>query len=111
MAAKAKVIMSNSFVKVATVSEVAQGQTRRVESQNHPILLANVAGTIYACDDTCTHEDSSLSLGCLEGELIKCTLHNSRFNVRTGEPVEEPAEEPLQTYPVRVEGQDILIQL
>ncbi len=101
--------MPNSFVKVASASEIPPGHTLRIEHQGRPILLANVAGTVYACDDTCTHEDSSLSLGCLEGELIKCTLHNSRFNVRTGQAMEEPAEDPLRTYPVRVQGDDILI--
>ena len=50
-------------------------------------------------------------LGCLEGELVKCTLHGSRFSVRTGEPQEEPAEEPLRTYPVRVEGIDVLVRI
>ena len=102
--------MPKSYIPVATVTEVPLGKTLRIEHQRHPILLANVGGTLYACDDTCTHEDSSLSLGCLEGELIKCTLHGSRFNVRTGQPMEEPAEEPLRTYPVRVDGESVLIR-
>jgi 3-phenylpropionate/trans-cinnamate dioxygenase ferredoxin subunit len=60
-------------------------------------------------DDTCTHEEASLSAGVLKGELVKCPLHNSRFNVRTGEVLEEPAEEPLRTYPVREEGGRVLV--
>ena len=102
--------MPNPFVQVATVSEIPPGQTLRIQHEQRDILLANVGGTLYACDDTCTHEDSSLSLGCLDGELVKCTLHGSRFNVRTGQPVEEPAEEPLRTYPVRVDGGRVLIR-
>ena len=101
--------MPNPFVQVATVSEIPPGQTLRIQHEQRDILLANVGGTLFACDDTCTHEDSSLSLGCLDGELVKCTLHGSRFNVRTGQPVEEPAEEPLRTYPVRVDGNRVLI--
>ncbi len=101
--------MPKSFVPVATVSEIPPGHTRRIQHGRHAILLANVGGTLYACDDTCTHEDSSLSLGCLDGEWVKCTLHGSRFSVRTGQPVEEPAEEPLRTYPVRVDGDRVLI--
>lgn len=103
--------MSESYVRVAALADLPPGRTLRVEPGRRPILLANVGGTVYACDDTCTHEDSSLSLGCLEGELVKCTLHGSRFSVRTGEPQEEPAEEPLRTYPVRVEGVDVLIRI
>lgn len=102
--------MPNPFVQVATVSEILPGQTLRIQHEQRDILLANVGGTLFACDDTCTHEDSSLSLGCLDGELVKCTLHGSRFNVRTGQPVEEPAEEPLRTYPVRVDGERVLVR-
>jgi 3-phenylpropionate/trans-cinnamate dioxygenase ferredoxin subunit len=46
-------------------------------------------------------------LGCLKGELISCTLHGSRFNVRTGEPMEEPATEPLNRFDVRVRDDQI----
>jgi nitrite reductase/ring-hydroxylating ferredoxin subunit len=75
------------------------------------MLLANVNGRFCATDDTCTHEDASLSTGSLRGELVKCPLHGSRFNVCTGEALEEPAEQNLKTYPVRVEGDNILVGL
>lgn len=94
--------MSANFVAVARLAELPAGSTRRVVVDERPILLANVDGTVYAVDDTCSHEDSSLSLGCLKGELVSCTLHGSRFNVRTGIPMEEPATEPLATYAVRL---------
>jgi len=103
--------MSENFVKVARVEEVKPGKMKRVEVHGHHILLANVDGEFYATDDTCTHEDTSLSNGYLEGDVVKCPLHNSRFNVRTGEVLEEPAEENLRSYPVRIEGRDILVGL
>lgn len=53
----------------------------------------------------------SLSKGYLEGDVVKCPLHNRRFNVRTGEVLEDPAEENLRTYSVRIEGRDILVGL
>jgi nitrite reductase/ring-hydroxylating ferredoxin subunit len=74
-------------------------------------LLATVEGRFYAADDTCTHEEASLSTGFLKGALVKCPLHGSRFNVCTGEALEEPAEDDLRTYPVRVEGGRILVGL
>jgi len=70
-----------------------------------------VDGKFYATDDTCTHEDASLSTGFLKGDIVKCPLHGSRFNVCTGKALEEPAEEDLRTYPVRLEGGRILIDL
>ena len=80
---------------------------RRVEVGKRRILLANVGGRIYATDDTCTHEDASLSTGYLKDEWVKCPLHGSRFNVRTGEVADEPADVNLRTYAVRVDGSDI----
>jgi len=94
---------------VARLTEIPPGRSKRVVVHGHPVLIANVEGHLYAVDDTCTHEDSSLALGCLKGELISCTLHGSRFSVRTGEPMEEPATEPLATYPVHLE--DGLVQI
>jgi len=103
--------MGGNFVKAASVRAIRSGTMRRVELDGSRILIANVDGRYYAVDDTCSHEDASLSTGSLSGELVKCPLHGSRFNVRTGEALEEPAEEDLRTYAVRVEGDDILIAL
>jgi 3-phenylpropionate/trans-cinnamate dioxygenase ferredoxin subunit len=98
-----------TFVEIAKAGELREGTMKRVDIGGRRILLANVAGRLYAVDDTCTHEEASLSTGVLQGELVKCPLHNSRFNVRTGEALEEPAEEDLRTYPVREEGGRILV--
>ena len=98
-----------TFVEIAKAGELREGTMKRVDIRGRRILLANVAGRLYAVDDTCTHEQASLSTGVLKGELVKCPLHNSRFNVRTGEALEEPAEEDLRTYPVREEGGRILV--
>ncbi len=96
-----------AFIDVTSVNNLPIGKTKRFTTKIGDILLANVDGKIYAVDDMCTHEDSSLSLGCLKGELVYCTLHGSRFNVRTGEPMEEPATEALQCYAVRIENDRI----
>lgn len=98
-----------AFVDVASINDLPSGTTKMFVLGNNDILLANVDGKIYAVDDMCTHEDSSLSLGCLKGELVSCTLHGSRFNVRTGEPMEEPATEALQRYTVRIQNDRIEI--
>ncbi len=91
-----------NYIDVASLTDLLPGKTLKIITVIGDILLANVEGKIYAVDDMCTHEESSLSLGCLKGELISCTLHGSRFNVRTGQPMEEPATEALCRYPVRV---------
>jgi 3-phenylpropionate/trans-cinnamate dioxygenase ferredoxin subunit len=100
-----------TFVEIASAGELREGAMKRCEVGGRRILLANVAGRLYAVDDTCTHEEASLSTGALKGELVRCPLHGSRFNVRTGEALEEPAEQALRTYPVREEGGRVLVGL
>lgn len=101
--------MTQQFVEAGTAGGLAPGTMRRVDLRGRRILLVNVAGRICAVDDTCTHEDASLSTGVLKGELVRCPLHGSRFNVCTGKVLEEPAEADLRTYPVRLEGGRILV--
>jgi len=74
---------------------------RRYDLEEHRILVANVEGTPLAVADTCTHEDASLSMGALQGDKVKCPLHGSRFCLRDGRALDEPAEVDLQRYPVR----------
>ena len=99
------------YVKITNVNTVLPGKMKQFRVAGRAILIVNVEGRFYATDDTCTHEEASLSSGSLHGELVKCPLHGSRFNVRTGEALEEPAEDDLKTYAVRVNGDDILISL
>ena len=103
--------MPADFIEAGKTGELGPGTMKRLELKGRRILLANVDGRFYAADDTCTHEEASLSTGFLKGALVKCPLHGSRFNVCTGEVMEDPAEDNLRTYPVRVEGGRILIGL
>ena len=96
-------------VKVAGVGELSPGQMKSVDVGDEQVLLANVAGTIYACDNLCTHALALLADGNLDGEQVECPLHGSVFNVTTGAVVDPPAAESLKVYQVRIEGQDILV--
>lgn len=97
------------FVKVAQVEEISPGQMKMVEVGADQVLLVNVGGAIYACADVCTHSFASLSEGDLDGDTVQCPLHGACFNVMTGEALTPPAEDKLQTFEVRVAGQDVLL--
>ena len=73
------------------------------------VLLANVDGKFYAVSAICTHEGAMLPYGSLQGEEVTCPLHFACFNVTTGEVLAGLAQEALQRYAVKVEGEDILI--
>ena len=100
-----------AFVKVAEVGELSPGEMKMVEVGENQILLASVAGNIYACDNVCTHALAPLSEGELDGEQVECPLHGSVFNVITGEVIGAPADENLRVFRVRIDGQDILVGL
>ncbi|MEE8210670.1 MAG: non-heme iron oxygenase ferredoxin subunit [Acidiferrobacterales bacterium] len=102
--------MHDAYIKVARTDDIQPGKMKRVEIAGCPVLVAQVNGDYYAVADTCTHEDASLSTGSLKGELVKCPLHGSRFNVITGEVLEEPAEENLKTYALRIDGDYIFVE-
>ena len=95
--------------RVAKVSEIAPGTTRRVVADSVEILLCNVNGAIYAIEDVCTHDGGPLDQGELEGEQVVCPRHGATFDVRTGDALTLPAVMPLMTYEVSVEGDDIYV--
>ena len=97
------------FVKVAVTADLPSGGLMLVEVEDERIVLANVEGQYYALTDVCTHAECPLSDGELEGEVLECPCHGSQFDVRTGQVVGPPADEPLTRYAVRIEGIDILV--
>jgi len=97
------------FVKVAEVGELSPGDMKAVEIGQDQILLANVDGAIYACDDTCTHSFASLAEGDLDGDTVECPLHGATFNVTSGKATKPPAFDNIRVFEVRIQGQDILV--
>ncbi len=98
-----------AFVKVAEVGELSPGEMKMVEVGENQILLANVAGNIWACDNICTHAGAPLSEGELDEDQVECPLHGSVFDVVTGEVIGPPAAENLRLFQVTIEGPDILV--
>ena len=106
-----------SFERVCALSDVAEPGALRVELEagGHPEALAVVRfeGEVYAVEDVCSHAEVALSEGEVEefkgAPTIECWLHGSCFDLRTGEPTNLPATEPVSVYPVRVEGEDVYV--
>ena len=92
--------MDKPYVAVARTADIRSGAFRKVKAEGRDFIVANVDGTFYAVEDLCSHEDYPLSYGCLDGDRIKCSLHGSRFSLKTGEPAEEPADQAIATFRV-----------
>ena len=95
------------FVKVGKVEDVPPGTAKVYEVGDRFVAVCNVEGTLYAVDDVCTHDEGSLDQGELDGFEIECPRHMARFDVRTGEVKALPAVVPIDTFGVRVAGDDI----
>ena len=98
-------------VRVASLSELDDESAVRVEVAGTPICLARSQGEVFAVGDLCSHADVSLSEGDVEDGKIECWLHGSQFDLRTGQPTGLPATRPVPTFPVTVEGDDVLVQM
>ena len=98
--------------RVASVEEIPTDSMKRVEVGGTPICLAHAEdGSFYALNDICTHEEFFLSDGELWGMDVECPQHGSRFNLQTGKVTGLPAVIPAPTYPVKVEGADIFVEV
>lgn len=76
------------------------------------ISVFNVSGTFFAIDDACSHAGASLSLGIIEGDVVRCRIHHWRFCVRNGDYLEEMKPScNVRSYPVRVVGDQVQIDL
>lgn len=101
----------SEYVKVAAVGEIPVGGSKLVEIDYVRVALFNLEGTIYAIEDVCTHDGGPLVEGeVLEGCQVMCPRHGARFDIRTGEALSFPAFEATNTYNVKVEGDDVLIE-
>ncbi len=90
------------FLEIAPASELPDGGRLFVDIGDTPIVMFNLAGRLYAINDTCSHADCSLGDGELEDHEIICPCHGARFDVRTGKVLALPAVEDIPAYPVRV---------
>ena len=100
-----------AYVKAASVRDVPLGRVKVVGVQDEDVALCNVNGVIYAVANVCTHDGGPLGEGHLLGDEIECPRHGARFNVRTGQVKSLPAIIPIPIFKVKIEGDDILVEV
>lgn len=105
------------YVKVAETTQIAEGSLVPIEAKGLKLLLTKVDGTFYAAQRKCPHLGFNLCRGKVEGRGVVCPLHKARFDLATGEVERDPkllfigmkSKSGLTTYPVRIEGADVLV--
>lgn len=101
--------MSRS-VRVAARGEIGLGEFRGFELEGTKLVVYNVDGVLYATSGTCAHNGGPLAQGLLEDHLVTCPWHAWEFDVRTGRAVYDPRV-CVATYAVRVEGDDVFVEI
>jgi 3-phenylpropionate/trans-cinnamate dioxygenase ferredoxin component len=104
-------VLVAEFQTVAKLEDIPDGGMRQVIAHGEPVGLYRVGERVYAVNDYCTHEETFLTDGDFEPELleVECPLHGSRFNVATGEVRILPAIKPVPTYDVKVEDGVVMV--
>ena len=104
--------MSNpAWVDALSADELPADDVIGIVVSGRDIAVYTVGGAVYATDNICTHGQARLCDGVLEGHEIECPLHQGKFDVRDGRPTCEPVTEALRSYPVRVDGQRVYLQI
>jgi 3-phenylpropionate/trans-cinnamate dioxygenase ferredoxin subunit len=100
-----------SFVKIAKVTEVPEGKVKVFEVKDTHLALCMAQGNVYAIEDVCSHDGGPLGEGDLDGCDIICPRHGARFDIRTGAVLSFPAIMPIASYRVKIEGDDVFVEL
>ncbi|BEP15649.1 non-heme iron oxygenase ferredoxin subunit [Acidothermaceae bacterium B102] len=101
----------SDYVKACAVADVPDEGAVRVIVGGVPLAVVRSDGEVYAIFDVCSHQDVPLSEGDVEEGTIECWLHGSRFDLSTGRPTSLPATRPVPVYPVKIDGDDVLVAL
>jgi len=99
------------FVTVTSLADLEGAALAAFEVAGERIGVADVGGTFHAFDDSCPHRQCSLAAGKLDGNVVTCPCHGSKFDVRSGERLVGPAVRGVRSYPVRVENDALQVEI
>jgi naphthalene 1,2-dioxygenase ferredoxin component len=101
----------DNWVDALSTDQLPADDVIGVDVAGRDIAIYRVGDDVYATDNICTHGQARLCDGFLDGHEIECPLHQGKFDVRDGRPTCEPAEEPLRSYAVKIDGQRVWLRL
>jgi naphthalene 1,2-dioxygenase system ferredoxin subunit len=102
---------NTNWVDALSADDLPADDVMGVDVAGRDIAIYTVGDAVYATDNLCTHGQARLCDGFLEGHEIECALHQGKFDVRDGRPTCDPVTEALRSYPVKIEGGRVFLQL
>ena len=103
--------MTENWIDAAAFADVPEGDVIGVQVGGKDIALYEVEGEVFATDNICSHGHAKLCDGYVEGHEVECPFHQGRFDVRTGAATCAPATEAVKSWPVKIEGGRVYLQL
>ena len=103
--------MSELQLPAVRLSDLPPYSLREVSVRGRTVLLCRTRDEVFACEPGCTHAQMPLVTGWLKGTVVTCPHHGARFDLRTGEVLVGPADTALLTYPVRIDGDAVYVDL
>lgn len=102
---------NTNWVDALSIDELPADDVKGVAVAGRDIAVYTVGDDVYATDNICTHGHARLCDGFLEGHEIECPLHQGKFDVRSGQPTCDPVTKAVRSYPVKIEGGRVFLQL
>jgi 3-phenylpropionate/trans-cinnamate dioxygenase ferredoxin component len=101
----------STYQRACALSQLPDEGAIGVEVAGVPVAVVRAGGEVFALHDVCSHEEVPLSDGEIYDHTVECWLHGSCFDLRTGKPTGPPASKPVATYPVKIDGDDVLVAI
>jgi naphthalene 1,2-dioxygenase ferredoxin component len=101
----------DNWVDAIALDDLPSDDVKGVVVAGRDIAIYTVGDDVFATDNICTHGQARLCDGFLDGHEIECPLHQGKFDVRDGKPTCDPVIEALRSYPVRIEGRRVYLQI
>ena len=93
------------------LDSIVEGKPVKLTKNGKEVCVARVGNEVFAIEDNCSHQDAALSEGEQNGYKIECWLHAAEFDLRTGAALTPPASAPVKTYPVSIDGNNVVVEI
>lgn len=100
-----------AYGKITSVDKIEEGKVFLYQTKHITVAITRLGNEFFAFEDLCTHDGEEISSGTLEGDSITCPRHFAKFSIRDGTVLRFPATEPLTVFPIRIEGNSVLVDL